>query len=152
MIILSPIVVVISLGGSNSMQCNYSIDLWQQLQRHHRPSYYMPYFISNYSAPALEYNPVLHPLFPDKSALQAFPRCMPKLIRKQTLLHLPTPQLLDPTSCSPQTRALQYNISHARLTSYEIRSKITGHAEISSTHEPTPKHKVCEAPLSSAIE
>jgi hypothetical protein len=39
--------------------------------------------ISNYSAPALEYNPVRHPLFPDKSALQAFPRCTPKLIRKQ---------------------------------------------------------------------
>jgi hypothetical protein len=39
-------VEVISMGGSNSMQFNYSICLWQQLQRHHRPSYYVPYFIS----------------------------------------------------------------------------------------------------------
>jgi hypothetical protein len=43
------------------MHFNYSIFLWQKLQRHHRPSYYMPYFISNYSNPALEYNPVRHP-------------------------------------------------------------------------------------------
>jgi hypothetical protein len=63
-------VEVITLGGSNSMQFNYSICLWQPLQRHHRPNYYMPYIISNYSAPALEYNPVRDPLFPDKSALQ----------------------------------------------------------------------------------
>jgi hypothetical protein len=54
-------VAVISLGGSNSMQLNYSIYLWQQLQRHHRPSYYMPYFISNYSATALKYNPLVAP-------------------------------------------------------------------------------------------
>jgi hypothetical protein len=40
------------------MQFNYSIYLWQQLQRHYRPSYYMPYFISYYSAPALEYSPI----------------------------------------------------------------------------------------------
>jgi hypothetical protein len=56
--------------------------------------------ISNYSAPALEYNPVRHPLFPDKSALQAFPRCTPKLIRKSSLLHLPNPQLLDSATYS----------------------------------------------------
>jgi hypothetical protein len=31
-------VEVISMGGSNSMLLNYSICLWQQLQRHHRPS------------------------------------------------------------------------------------------------------------------
>jgi hypothetical protein len=76
-------VEVITMGGSNSKQFNYSICLWQPLQRHHRPNYCMPYFISNYSAPALEYNPKRHPLFPDKSALQAFPRCTPKLISKQ---------------------------------------------------------------------
>jgi hypothetical protein len=75
-------VEVISMGGSNSKQFNYSICLWQPLQRHHRPNYCMPYFISKYSAPTLEYNPLRHPLFPDKSALQAFPRCTPKLIRK----------------------------------------------------------------------
>jgi hypothetical protein len=53
------------------------------------------------------------------------------------------PQLLDPATCLPPNQGPQYIISHARLTSYVISSKITGHAEIynSSIYEPTSKHK-----------